>query len=84
MPDNTNTKPMVMLLVVAVLAIILYSILTMPDRRTATQRVSDAIETLPEGADKAVRELEQRTPGEKLGDAVKDAGEDIKRNTDNE
>jgi len=82
MSDASNNKTIGTVIVVAVCAVILYGVLTMPDRRTATERIGDAIHELPQGADKAARELEKRTPGERLGDAVKDAGDDIKRNTD--
>ena len=49
-----------------------YLLLTMPDRRTTTEKVGDAIHDLPQGVDKAGRQLESRTPGEKIGDTIKD------------
>jgi hypothetical protein len=58
-----------------------YTILNAPDRRSAGQKIGDAIDELPGGMEKASRQLENRTPGEKLGDAVKDAGDDIKKST---
>lgn len=77
-----NSKNTTAILVVIVLAILVYAVLVMPDQRTAGQRVGDAVDALPQGIDKAARELEKRTPGEKLGDAVKDAGDNIKDATD--
>lgn len=71
MPD-VNNKSIMTLVIVVVAALVLYGALTMPDQRTATQRVGDAIEALPD-AGKAAEQLERRTPGERLGDAVKDA-----------
>ena len=53
----------------------------MPDNRSGTDKLGDAIHALPDGPDKAARQLENRTPGEKLGDAVKDTGDNIKQNT---
>lgn len=58
-----------------------YFILNAPDQRSAGDKIGDAINELPNGVDKAARELEDRTPGEKLEDAVKDAGDDIKKST---
>jgi predicted LPLAT superfamily acyltransferase len=66
----------------AVLAgVLAYYVLTAPDRRSAGQKISDAVHELPEGTDKAARQLESRTPGEKLGDAAEDAGDDLKKAT---
>lgn len=67
--------------VVVVIAIIGYNILNAPDRRDAGQKISDAIDELPNGLDKASRQLESRTPGEKLSDVAKDTGDDIKKVT---
>ena len=53
----------------------------MPDRRSPTEKIGDAIHDLDKGPDKAARQLENRTPGEKVGDAVKDAGDKIKDST---
>lgn len=87
MANNTvNSSParsVLVIIVVAIVAIVGYAFLTMPDRRTTGEKIGDAVDALPQGPDKAIRQLEDRTPGERLGDAVKDAGDDIKRNTDN-
>lgn len=81
---NTSYKGVVAFIVVIVLFVVTWGFLTMPDQRSTGQRVGDAIDALPQGIDKAARQLEERTPGEKLGDAVKDVGEDIRRNTDDQ
>jgi hypothetical protein len=77
-----NTDKMIVgaitLIVIGALA---YGVMTMPDRRNTMEKIGDAIHDLPKGADKAERQLEDRTPGQKLGDAVKDAGDKIKDNT---
>ena len=62
-------------------AILAYGVLTMHDQRNTTEKVGDAIHDVPQGVDKAARQLEDRTPGQKLGDAVKDTGDKIKENT---
>ena len=80
---TSQSKSIVTIIVVAVAALVGYSILTMPDHRTGTQKLGDAIHDLDKGPDKALRQLENRTPGEKIGDAVKDAGNGIKSNTGN-
>lgn len=64
-----------------IVAVIGYYVLNAPDRRTAGEKVSDAINELPSGVDKAARQLENRTPAEKLKDAAKDVGNDIKKST---
>ena len=74
-------RGLIAFLVLALLAIIGWAILTMPDRRTAGEKVGDAVDALPQGVDKAAQQLENRTPGERLGDAVKDTGDDIKQST---
>jgi hypothetical protein len=87
MAQNT-TKPAsrsLGVLVLIIAAIIIAAVfLTRPDSRTAGERIGDAAQSLENGDLKdAGRQLERRTPGQKLGDAVKDTGEDIKRNTAN-
>jgi len=81
--SNNRNNGLITLIIFIVIAVALYGILTMPDNRTGTERLGDAIHELPQGVDKAARQLEDRTPGEKVGDAVKDIGDNIKRNTDN-
>ncbi len=76
-----NNKGPVIIISVIVIAIVAYGFLTMKDQRTTTEKVGDAIHDLPQGADKAGRQLEDRTPGQKLGDAVKDTGDKIKDST---
>lgn len=58
---NTSRNPLAVLIAL-LLAIIIYSLLTMPDRRTGMERVGDAIHDLPKGVDKAGDQLKDRTP----------------------
>ncbi|MBV8938607.1 MAG: hypothetical protein JO089_02045 [Alphaproteobacteria bacterium] len=81
MTDADTRKLVTALLLAVLVGVLAYAFLTMPDRRTPGQKISDAVNTLPQGVDKAARQLESRTPGEKLGDAVKDTGAEIKRST---
>ena len=68
---------------VVIVAVLAYSVLTMPDTRTTSERIGDAVGALPQGVDKAADAFKDRTPGQKIGDAVKDAGENIKEHTGN-
>lgn len=79
MTKQPQGKFLLLVVVFVVLAFIGYNILNAPDRRDAGQKISDAINELPNGIDKASRQLENRTPGEKLSDAAKDTGNDLKK-----
>lgn len=72
---NTNSKTIIGVLIVAVLAVIAIGVLNMPDRRTPGEKVGDAVGKLGDGQglDDAARELKDRTPAERIGDGVKDA-----------
>ena len=67
------------MIVTLIVVIIGYYILNTPDRRDAGQKIGDAINELHNGPDKAARQLENRTPGDKLQDAIKDKKQDIKK-----
>lgn len=71
---------LIIALVIAV-GVVGYSILNAPDKRDAGTKISDAIDELPNGVDKAARQLESRTPADKLEDAASDAKEDLKKST---
>ena len=68
------------LLIIAVIAAFIF--LFGPDKRSGLERVGDAIHELPEGVDAASDQLEDRTPAQKIGDSIEDAGENMKRNVD--
>ena len=50
-----------------------WAYLTQPDDRTVGEHLSDAVNKLDEGVDDAARELEDRTPAERISDEYKDA-----------
>jgi hypothetical protein len=82
MDSQFTGRNMFILLLVLVLLGLAYSVMMAPDQRSTTQKVGDAIHELPNGVDKAANELkDDRTPGQKLGDAVRNAGDKIKENT---
>jgi short subunit fatty acids transporter len=70
--QQRSFRNIIIVAVILVLAVLAYAVLTMPDRRNTTEKIGDAIHDLPQGADKAARQLEDRTPGQKLGDTIKD------------
>lgn len=71
-PSNSSQALLIILLLGGIL-FATYYILTTPDRRSTSERIGDAASELSNGTTKAARQLENRTPGEKLGDAIKDA-----------
>ena len=75
--QNSTLIPMV--LVVLIIAIIGYFILNTPDQRDPGQKIGDALNELHNGPEKAARQLQSRTPGDKLQDAVKDEKKDVKK-----
>lgn len=82
MTQKSQTNFLAVAAVVVLVIVGGYYVLNMPDQRSTGDKIGDAVDALPNGVDKAARELEDRSPGEKLGDAVKDAGDDIKKSTD--
>jgi hypothetical protein len=81
MTTQPQGKFLIMAALVIVIGIVGYYVLNAPDRRSAGDKIGDAINELPNGIDKASRQLKDRTPGQKLGDAAKDAGNDLKKAT---
>lgn len=80
---NTHSigKMLLTLSLVVVIGFIAYSVMNTPDIRSTGEKLGDAIDELPNGVDKAARQLEDRTPAEKLNDVAKDAGDDLKKAT---
>jgi len=68
---NAGSKFWAVILVVLVIGLSYY-LLTMPDQRTTSEKLGDAVHDLDKGPGKAARQLEDRTPGQKIGDAIKD------------
>lgn len=81
MTNSSNGRNLIIIAIVAVLLLVGYSVLNAPDQRSGGEKISDAIDELPNGVDKAARQLEDRTPAEKLEDAAQDVGEDVKKAT---
>ena len=73
-------RSLFILLVIVVVGMAAYAILNKPDDRNAVQKVGDAIQKLPEGGTKAARELQDRTPADRISDSVKDEKNKIENN----
>ena len=69
----SNSKTIIGVIIAVVVIALGYMVLTKPDQRNGFEKVGDAVSELPNGVDNAARELEDRTPGEKIVDEVKDA-----------
>ncbi len=77
--QHIEMKFLIMAALASMLAVIGYEVLTAPDKRGVGEKISDAVHELPQGADRAARQLNDRTPADKLSDAAHDAGNDIKK-----
>lgn len=74
-PSNRNlNSTLLTILLVAAIVFGAYYLLNMPDRRTTSEKIGDAAGELSKGITDAGRQLEDRTPAEKIEDAIKDAG----------
>ena len=73
MATQNNTKVFFGVLVAALVVIFAFGLLTAPDTRSTGEKFGDAISNLDEGVDDAARELEDRTPAERIGDEIDDA-----------
>lgn len=81
MAEKSKTGLIVIIIIVLV-GIVAYLTLITPNTLTAVQKSDDAVDTSTENPKKAVRQLEDRTPEEKLGDEVKDLGDDTKKESE--
>lgn len=76
--QNDNTKTIIAILVVIVLAIAGYYMLNAGDNRTAGEKIGDAVDNVQEGnMDGAVNSLKDRSPAQKMGDSIEEAGDDV-------
>ena len=76
---NYDRKLLPAVIIGLIVAVIGYYVLNAPDNRDPAQKVGDALNELHNGPEKAVRQLESRTPGDKLQDAIKDQKTDVKK-----
>ncbi|HQX27018.1 MAG TPA: hypothetical protein PKX38_03665 [Alphaproteobacteria bacterium] len=71
MMNNRNT--LIGLVIVVLVVVAGYLVLNQPDQRSTGEHIGDAISNLDEGVDDATRELEDRTPAERIKDDINDA-----------
>ncbi len=68
----TGSQTVLVIAAVIILAGLGYYAFNGTDQRTTAEHVGDAISNLPNGVDRAAKELNDKTPAEKIGDKVKD------------
>jgi uncharacterized membrane protein (DUF106 family) len=78
MSEHPSLRLIIIIALIGITATIAYYMLHIPDRRSSEEKVSDAIQALDHGFEKAARQLEDRTTAEKLEDAYKEMGDDTK------
>ena len=69
--NNRNT--LIGLVIVVLVVVAGYLVLNQPDQRSTGEHIGDAISNLDEVVDDATRELEDRTPAERIKDDINDA-----------
>jgi hypothetical protein len=79
MPAKALCKIAIVTALVISASVVTYNVLYAPDKRNGAEKISDAVEELPNGVDKAARQLESRTPADKLHDTHQDATEHLKK-----
>jgi short subunit fatty acids transporter len=68
-----KNKNVIIAVVVVLLLVVGYMVMNAPDQRSTGEQIGDAVGKLDEGVDDAARELEDRTPAERISDDIKDA-----------
>lgn len=71
---SKTTKNFMIIAAIVIVAALAYTVMTTREHRTLGEKMDAAVEKLDDGGiDDAARELKDRTPAEKVEDAVKDA-----------
>jgi hypothetical protein len=70
---NKNVSIVLGVVLLALVGFVAFGALNAPDTRSTGQKVEDAVNNLDEGLDDAARQLEDRTPLEKMQDGYDDA-----------
>lgn len=71
--NNKNVQVGIFITLLVIAGFVGYTVLTQPDQRSVGEKIGDAVDQLDNGVDNAARELEDRTPAERIGDEIKDA-----------
>ena len=81
MPEKSLYKTVLITALLISAGVITCNVLNAPDKRSGAQKISDAVDELPNGVSKAAQQLESRTPADKLQDAAEEAADDLKNST---
>lgn len=77
--DSTGVARIILALgAVLIVAFLAFAMVNVKDNRSTGERIGDAVDALPHGVGEASQRLGDETPGEKLGDALQDARENVK------
>ncbi len=80
---RSGNKGLIVLLVIALLAAGAYAFMHMRDERSTGERLDDAGEKVSQGdIGGAVGQLGDRTPTQRVGDAVENAGDKIQKKSE--
>lgn len=72
MNNPSGSQTVLVIVAIIILGGLGYYAFNGADHRTTAEHVGDAISNLPNGVDRAAKELENKTPAEKIGDKIKD------------
>ena len=64
----------VLIAISIIIAALASGVFVVPDKRNAAERIGDAIRELPNGEDKAMDQLNDRSIGQRIGDTVRGVG----------
>lgn len=75
---RTQSRDIAIIVFIIAVGVAGYFLLNAPDQRTDGEKIGNAIDELSGGINKAARQLEPRTLGDKLDDAAKDTADKLK------
>lgn len=70
---NDSMKNLILVIAVIAIGAGVYTVMTTREDRTLGQKIDAATDQLDNGVDNAARELQDRTPAERIKDDIKDA-----------
>lgn len=69
-PKDFRAPIIILLIVLVIIGVVSFA--NMPDRRTPSEKIGDAAQSLSDGASDAAKNLGNRTPADKVKDKVKE------------
>ncbi|HAX91825.1 MAG TPA: hypothetical protein DCY07_06420 [Rhodospirillaceae bacterium] len=79
---TTEYRGCLVVTVALVVALLAYGVLTMKDNQKASERVGGAVNELSQDVDKAVKEMKESAPVQKMDEVIKETGDKIEETTD--